>query len=615
MESLPTPYARRLREKASQEVVTVEAARSRWRAVPGVLAALVTLVCGAILADHLILQAEWWQVNRTVTHAPRPPLADLGPPPGPVTTSWQLSTPVSDSELPAYDRVAYTIMDGSLVVVSGHGLTVRDARTGRERWHYYRGQWSLLGWARTGQVLIAYLERTGHRGNRLMVGLDVVSGTLLWRQRGDVPAAIERTTLRWPAGGGVVIVTEEGRHTVFGRSATTGRRVWTKRLAHGCLLPDAVPYGSASSETVAAFGLDCGTHDRTLAVDPRTGRTLFAVSAPHAAVTVSGEATVLFDGAGLYAYDRRGREFLTRRGEDVCRDMCPVAVTGGRLLVAYDLVRQPRDGTATRRLESVDIASGALDWRRDMSGYTALSVAGGLVYGLRSRLADSLLPAGIDVIDPATGQGTTVPVPLVTRPGLDGVRPWLAEGGGLLYVAVPTARPRPFGGARLVALRGGVRGAGPPELAGVRARDWPDACSLLTKEDLPRGYAGAPVPARIEGLRLPAGCTYRREHRPEHGRRRPDDDGTEREAGALSVTVQWVAADPKTAAALFWAARDTQSGVRDPVKAGDAAYGLGVPSGTVVMRVGPTIVTVTAGMPGTARQLARLIADRLRDET
>jgi outer membrane protein assembly factor BamB len=591
-------------------VITVEAARSRWRAVPGVLATLVTIVCGAILADHLILQAEWWQVNRTITHAPRPPLADLGPPPGPVTTSWQLSTSVNSSDLPAYDRVAYTVVDGELVVVSGHGLTVRDARTGRERWHYYRSQWSLLGWARTGQVLVAYLERTGHRGNRLMVGLDAVSGTLLWRQRGDVPAATERTTLRWPAGAGVVIVTEDGRHTLYGRSATTGRRIWSKRLAHGCLVPEAVPYASGSSETVATFSLDCGARDRTLTLDPRTGHTLFTTNAAHAAVVVDGDVTAMFDGEALYAYDRTGREFLVRRGEDVCRDMCPIAVTGGRLLVAYDLARQPEDGTATRRLESVDIATGALAWRRDLSGYTALSVAGGLVYGLRSRLADPLLPAGIDVIDPETGQGTTVPAPLVTRPGLDGVRPWLAAGGGLLYVAVPTARPRPFGGARLVALRGGIRGTGPPELAGVRPGEWPDACSLLTKHDLPPGYAADLSAADVEGLRLPTTCTYR----PRKERRSPGGDGPERDASALSVTVQWVAADPSTAASLFWAARDIQNGVRDPVKAGDAAYGLGVPSGTVVMRVGRTIVTVTAGLPGTATHLATLIAARLRGE-
>jgi hypothetical protein len=592
-------------------VSTVETARSRWRAVPGVLATLVTIVCGAILADHLILQAEWWQVNRTVTHAPRPQLADFGPPPGPVTASWQLNTPVGDSELPAYDRVAYAVMDGELVVVSGHGLTVRDARTGRERWHYYRGQWSLLGWARTGQVLIAYLERTGHRGNRLMVGLDAVSGTLLWRQRGDVPAATERTTLRWPAGAGVVIVTEDGRHTLYGRSATTGRRIWSKRLAHGCLLPEAVPYGSGSSETLAAFSLDCGARDRTVTLDPRTGRTLFVTNAAHAAVAVGGDVTAVFDGAGLYAYDRNGHAFLIRKGEDVCREMCPIAVTGGHLLVAYDLTGRPEDGTATQRLESVEIGSGMMSWRRETSGYTALSVTGGLLYGLRSRLAEPLLPAGIDVIDPETGDGTTVPAPLVTRPGLDGVRPWLAAGGGLLYVAVPTARPRPFGGARLVALRGGVRGAGPAELAGVPARDWPDACTLLSKRDLPHGYSEELSPVRVEGLRVPAGCTYRQRSQRARGSSE-DSAGPEREASTLSVTVQWVAADPSTASALFWAARDAQNGVHDPVKAGDAAYGLGVPSGTVVMRVGRTIVTVTAGVPSTATHLATLIAARLR---
>ena len=99
----------------------------------------------------------------------------------------------------------------------------------------------------------------------------------------------------------------------------------------------------------------------------------------------------------------------------------------------------------------------------------------------------------------------------------------------------------------------------------------------------------------------------------EAGREPPRGDGPERDASALSVTVQWVAADAGTAASLFWAARDTQSGVHDPVKVGDAAYGLGVPSGTVEMRVGRTIVTVTAGLPGgTATHLATLIAARLR---
>lgn len=589
--------------------MAVESARSRRQLVLNAMTALLAVIVCVALADHFVLQAEWWQVNRTVTHAPRPALADLGPPAAPVTTSWQLSTPVGDSDLPAYDRVAYAIVEGQLVVVSGQGLDVRDARTGQERWHYRRARWSVLGWAHTGSYLVLYLERTGHRGNRLMVGLDAVSGTLLWRQRGDVPAATDRTSLRWPASGGVVFVTGDGRHMLYGRSARTGRRVWSKRLAHGCLLPEAVPYAADGSETVAAFSVDCGARDRVLAVDPRSGRTLFTVftkNTAHSAVTVGGDVTAVFDGASLQAFDRTGRRFLLRDGEDVCRDMCPVAVAGDRLLVAYGTGRRSEDGTTTRRLEAVDIASGASSWHRDMSGYSALTVAGGLVYGLRSRVADPLLPAGVDVIDPDTGEGTTVPVPMVLRPGLDSVRPWLAAGGGLLYVAAPAARPRPFGAARLVALRGGIRGLGPPELAGVPAEDWPDACSLLEKDDLPPGYVGEPLMADVDGLRLEAGCTYR----PRRGHRH-DPDGPQREAGVLSVTVQWVAADPGSAAALFAAARDTQNGARDPVRAGDSAYAVGTSSGTVVMRVGRAIVTVTSGLPGTATHLATAIAGRL----
>ncbi|MCO5969225.1 outer membrane protein assembly factor BamB family protein [Actinoallomurus soli] len=590
-------------------MITVESARSRRHIVLSALTALLTVIVGGVLADHFVLQAEWWQVNRTVTHAPRPPLADLGPPATPVTTSWQLSTPVGDSDLPAYDRVAYTIVDGQLVVVSGHGLDVRDARTGRERWHYYRAEWSMLGWAHTGQVLVAYLERTGHRGNRLMVGLDAVSGTLLWRQRGDVPAAIDRTTLRWPAAGGVVFVTEDGRHTLYGRSAQNGRRLWSKRLPHGCLLPEAVPYASDSSESLAAFSIDCGDADRVLVVDPSKGRTDFTVltrNTARSALAVGGDVTVVFDGESLQAFDRRGHAFLDRSGQDLCRDMCPIAVTAGHLLVAYETGRRPEDATPTRRLESVDIASGLSSWHRDMPGYDALTVAGGLVYGLRSRLADPLLPAGVDVIDPVSGNGTTVPIPVVLRAGLDGVRPWVAAGGGLLYVAAPAARPRPFGAARLVALRGGLRGEGPPELAGVPARQWPNACSLLPKRDLPRGYSGEPAQAAVDGLRVPAGCTFR----PRRAKSR-DPDGPEREAGELSVTVQWVAPDALTAKALFAAARDTQNGARDRVRAGDEAYAVGTSSGTVVMRVGRTIVTVSSGLPDTATRLAAVIAARL----
>ena len=275
-------------------MATIDSARGRRRVVPGVIATVFAVLTCAVLTDHFMLQAEWWQVEPhgdARAAARRWPI--FGPPAGPVTTSWQLTTPIRDSDLPAYDRVAYTLVDGELVIVSGHGLDVRDARTGRERWHYYRAQWSLLGWAHTGQVLVAYLERTGHRGNRLMVGLDAVSGTLLWRQRGDVPAATERTTLRWPAGDGVVIVTDDGRHTLYGRSATTGRPALDQ--APGARLPaargDAVRLrepATTSPPSASTAARATASSRSTRAPGTRCSRVNAAHSATHS--TVGGRA-------------------------------------------------------------------------------------------------------------------------------------------------------------------------------------------------------------------------------------------------------------------------------------------------------------------------------------
>ena len=186
-----------------------------------------------------------------------------------------------------------------------------------------------------------------------------------------------------------------------------------------------------------------------------------------------------------------------------------------------------------------------------------------------------------------------MPAPVVVRPGLDGVRPWLGAGGGLLYVALPAARPRPFGGARL---RGPARRHPRPRPARAGRRRAARLAGRLLAADPARPAARLlrrPRPGQRRG-RAAAG----RVHLPAAPQDRGTPDGPQRETGTLSVTVQWVAADPGTASVLFAAARDTQTNVRDPVKVGDAAYALGVPSGTVMMRVGRTIVTVTAGHPG-----------------
>jgi hypothetical protein len=376
-------------------------------------------------------------------------------------------------------------------------------------------------------------------------------------------------------------------------------------LPTGCALPEAASYASDGGDTVTAVALDCPDRSRILAVDPRTGRVRLDASygaADPPEVVVRGSAVVVYDGAALHVYTR-GKEILSRSGDDACATMCPVAVDGGRLILVY----RPA-GDKGHRMEAVDLNSGRTLWSRDVPEYAAVTVSGGRLYALRPSLAQNLLPAGIDVVDLAGGIVTTVPTPVVLTPRRDVIRPWLGTGGGLLYLSVPEASPRPFGAARLVALRGAGAGPGPEELGGVAASDWPDACGLLYKRDLEESghraadYRPRPEYARVGDVHLPqpVSCTY-------------EPPGREQSAAAPRVTVEWVADSPGTASGLLAALRATQGRARDIPGIGDEAYELGTPSGTVAIRVGRYIVAVNAFQsPGMATRLARSAAAHLR---
>lgn len=592
---------------------------SRQRLIIGAAATVAAVVAGAVLIDRFVLQAEWWQVDRSETLAAAPPLAQLGPPPGPVVTSWQLATPVHHSGLPPYDQVAHAVVQGQLIVVSGHGLSVLDGRTGQARWHYYRSGWSLLGWAATGDRIVVYTEREGDRGDRLLLGFDVVSGQELWRQSGAMPAATDRTTLRWPAAAGMVLTTDGDRTTLHGRSAETGHRLWTMALPTGCVLPEAAAYASDGADPVAAVALDCTDHSRVLAVDPATGHVRLNASygaADPPEVLVRDTAVLVFDGTALRVY-RNGRQLLSRggtgagdAGDDACATMCPAAVEDGRLILVY----RPGgpDAPKQSRMEAVDLRSGRSLWQRDVPDYAAVTVSGGRLYGLRPSLSQNLLPSGIDIVDLAGGDVTTVPIPVVLGSRRDIVRPWLGTGGGFLYVGVPEAAPRPFGAARLVALRGAGGGPGPAELGGVAAADWPDACDLLRKRDLadfdPDTIAYRPHReyARVGPVRLSraVSCTYEPPS---------EEPGEEQSAATPRVSVEWVADTPGAAAGLLAALRATQGRARDVPGIGDEAYELGLPSGTIAVRVGRYILAVDAFQsPGMATRLARSAAAHLR---
>ncbi|NDU75627.1 PQQ-binding-like beta-propeller repeat protein [Actinomadura sp. DSM 109109] len=659
----------------------------RVRVALGLLSGAVAVALCVVLVDTYVLRAEWWQVRHTVTGEPVAPQSEVGPPPGPLAVSWEHATRTHHGSVAGYDGVAYEVVLGQVVTASGHGIEARDARTGRARWSYRRAGWSLLGWTSTGSRVAAYFERDGDRGDRALVALDALSGGLLWRREGERPAAVSRTTLRWPAGSGVLLTADEGRRTLFGVSAVTGNRVWRLALPRGCRLFEGGAHPSDGREGLAALGLRCagpgggpGERSRLLAVDPAKGavrwdRRLGSRESPE--VSMLDGVTLVSDGTALRAFDDGGRQFGVWKGDGVCGDlMCPGALAPGRLVVVYhpdgtgdggegaesegggtdgtDGEETSTDGTTVgessgeARMEAVDVPSGRVRWSRDVPAYTALAQAGGQVFALRPRLSERLLPAGVDIVDPADGGTATAPAPFSMDPDLPGVRPWLAAAGGLLYAALPQAAPRPDGAARLVALRGGLAGAGPPELGGVPEKDWPDACSLLRKPDLAAarmaGYVTEPRRASTGAVRLPhpVSCTYEpRGGRPDPagaGARRvptpkpegtapdvpspspgprkdgPDRGGQEAAVTGLTVSVRWVADTDAAASRMLESLQAGQAQARRRHDIGaDEAYEIGPTAGMIALRVGRCVVMVEANRPpGAAARLARSVAYRLR---
>ncbi|WP_242903221.1 outer membrane protein assembly factor BamB family protein [Actinomadura terrae] len=646
---------------------------SRIRLALGLVAGAVAIAVCTVLTDRFVLHAEWWQVRHTVTAEPVAPQSAIGPPPGPLTASWERTIPMHHGPVAGYDSVAYDVAQGQVVVASGDGLEVRDARTGEGRWSYRRSGWTLLGWASTRSRLIAYFERDGHRGERLFAGFDALSGGLLWRREGERPAAASRTTLRFPAGAGVVLATDEERRTVSGRSAETGARVWERRLPGRCRLFEGAAHPSDAREKLAALALDCPGRSRLLALDPATGRIVFdqPLGSPESPeVAMLDGVTLASDGTALRAFGPKGALLAAWKGDTVCGDeMCPAVIADGRLVVVHhpegerkprrdegaegeddrptddEEADQERYGDSAARMEAVDVSSGRSVWRRDAPAYAALAQAGDRIYALRPRLSEALLPAGIDIVSPGTGAGTTAPAPLAVDPDLPGVRPWMAAAGGLLYVAYAESPPRPKGRARLAALRGGATGAGPAELGGVPEADWPDACELLSGPDLATehldSYVRRPTRARVGSVKIPnpVSCTY---EPPEPGHPKKKDSGKKdkkvkkpkkstepspsgtRSSGkasagpsgtpdpakepiirGLTVSIRWVAPDEGTAGRLLDALCSTQAQVRQRRDLGDEAYQLGQTTGPIALRVGRVIVVVdTDRPPGAAARVA-----------
>lgn len=570
----------------------------RWQAV-GVLACCALLLGAAVIGIRAAASGPS-VAQHTTSRVPPAQLTDAGPPPGVLLPGWQVTTTNVAGLSSPPGQVAYGLVDGQLVVASSAGLDVRDARTGHARWHYFQPDGTLTGWSATGTEIAAYFVRAGGHGSHQMVALDAATGQQLWQSRLDRPAGVDQYSLRWPSGPGVFLVTRDGR-TLTGAGSRTGTAAWSQRLPRGCLLSAPAPYSSGGDQSLAVFTADCPPGQRVLALNPADGMlrwSLRPAGGGNAAVIVQHGISSVWDGASLQVVRGDGRRLLKHTGDALCGDVCWIAVTSGRALVSYS-----PDGTA-QDLEAVDIRTGAVGWQQATAGYQSMTDAGGLVYGLREPAAGGLLPATMDVIDPGSGQATTVALPLAFRAGT-GDQPWLAAAGGLLLTGYPMAFAGEAGGSRLVALRSAPTGPGPASLGGVAPSAWPDACRLVTQQDLVAAvpavtFAWQPVPQRLTGLRNPVACQYQ-----------PSKAGAD--SSSIQISVSWVARTGQQAASLL-ADELASYPEADPLpQVGDEAYDLGAPDGPVMVRVGRAIAMVRADQdPGAATQLARDAATRLR---
>jgi outer membrane protein assembly factor BamB len=572
----------------------------RWRLLGGLLACLV-LAAAALVGLDASRQAGPLIAERTTSSVPPPFLLDAGPPPGPLLPLWQVSTDNVPDQAPEGDQDGYGLVDGQLVIASGAGLDVRDARTGSTRWHYYRQGWTLAGWAATRTEVAVFFERGAGSPAHVLEALDAATGQTLWRSWRYRPVGVEPGSLRWPSGPGLFLVAADGPE-VRAVASRQGLIVWSLPLPGNCSASTSEPSGSGGDNTaVDVLSFACGGRQRLLALDPADGHVRWRLrpgGAGGVAVLVRDGITAAWDGQMLQVVDAGGRRLLRERGDGLCGDVCRIAVSDGRVLLDYS-----PDG-ASALLQAIDVRSGVTSWRRFAGLYQAMTAVGGRVYALRSTLADGLLPAALDVIDSASGQLTTVPLPLAFRSGA-GNQPWLAVGGGLLYAGYPLDFAGAAGGYRLVALRSAPAGRGPALLGGVPPSDWPAACSLLSSQDLvaeipATRYRQTPSEVDLDGLRLRAGCSYQPYQASE-------------DAADVDVSVGWVAATASQAALLVTDVLATYQQAERLPELGDEAYQLGTPSGPVVVRVGGVIVMVRAEQtPGAATGLARAAVLRLR---
>lgn len=365
------------------------------RFLPFTVGVLVLAGVAAVIAVPVVRRSDWWNTDLTVAAGPPENLAST-PMAATVRTRW--SAPADPGGAPQADPVA----ESTVVTAGSHRITGHDPATGRERWHYRRGNATLCDWVMAGTAVVAAFRHGG--GCTDLVALDAGTGQRQWYRNTEAGAD---ATLR--AGFGTVVL--GGPTGLVGYDAGTGLERWTYTKA-GCGFGPPVVGGLG-----VAVVLSCSDQGTLLALHdlaakkerwsvPVGGTDVRALTADQQVVVYGTFA----DRPALVGYDARGAQAGAVSTPDL-------AVTGPGLPSARAFLSTVVAWTG-RRMVAVDLAHSQVRWDAPASSPVA------------SGTASAVYLDGTDLVqrDPGDGQvrrripvsGTALgPVSRLARVGAD----------------------------------------------------------------------------------------------------------------------------------------------------------------------------------------------------
>jgi hypothetical protein len=219
---------------------------------------------GTVLAVFVaggVVGARWYGMHRGIDHVATQPLAkrDSGVPKDLNRVAWSADL---EGKVEVVDRY--------LVAVEQHGISVRDAVTGREHWHYRRQLWPetrpTFGISADRRTVVTLWRRFDNAV--ILAGFDLATGELRWSNAQDGADFDFRSDPidRLLQIGDTAIVAR-GKGTAVGVNVRTGTSPWRWQPAAGCKalqfvqaasVPAAsVPASSIPAIAIMAVAVDC----------------------------------------------------------------------------------------------------------------------------------------------------------------------------------------------------------------------------------------------------------------------------------------------------------------------------------------------------------------------